>query len=156
MESDPTCLAQSFVRYSDRGIELKAEQEFYEVHGKAPGGESEVTVELSEGIALEAVVEEPEAWPKIRAVGMPSNAVTSAYQLKITLLGVRPQIWRRFQVPETTTLAQLHTVVQTVMGWEGYHLHEFPISEDESITLAELLGDDLFPFGYLYDFGDMW
>ncbi|WP_261892572.1 hypothetical protein [Acaryochloris marina] len=29
---------QSFVRYSDRGIELKAEQEFYEVHGEVPGG----------------------------------------------------------------------------------------------------------------------
>ena len=27
---------QSFIRYSDRGIEMKAEQEFYEVHGEVP------------------------------------------------------------------------------------------------------------------------
>lgn len=49
---------QSFVRYSDCGIELKAEQEFYEVHGEAPGGE--------DGIELNAVVEEPANLPKIR------------------------------------------------------------------------------------------
>lgn len=54
------------------------------------------------------------------------------------------------------TLAQLHSVLQVVMGWEGYHLHEFSDSEDEAMTLAELIEDDLFSFGYLYDFGYMW
>lgn len=88
--------------------------------------------------------------------GTPLNAVSSIYQLKITLLGVRPQVWRRFQVPETMTLTQLHSVIQVVMGWEGYHLHQFSESEDETLTLVELLGDDLFSFGYTYDFGDMW
>nr|WP_299486226.1 tyrosine-type recombinase/integrase [Acaryochloris sp. IP29b_bin.137] len=145
---------QSFVRYSDRGIELKAEQEFYEVHGEAPGN-GEPT-EKPESIQLEAVVEEPTDRPQITSVGHPLNSVSNIYQLKITLLGVRPQVWRRIQVPETTTLAQLHTVIQAVMGWEGYHLHQFSESEDETLTLAELLGDDLFPFGYTYDFGDMW
>jgi hypothetical protein len=28
---------------------------------------------------------------------------------------------------EDTTLAQLHTILQTVMGWEDYHLHQFVI-----------------------------
>jgi len=36
-------------------------------------------------------------------------------------------IWRRIQVWEDATLAQLHRVLQMVMGWEDYHLHEFRI-----------------------------
>ena len=28
---------------------------------------------------------------------------------------------------EDTTLAQLHTILQIVMGWDDYHLHEFTI-----------------------------
>ena len=28
---------------------------------------------------------------------------------------------------DTMTLAQLHEVLQIVMGWENYHLHEFTI-----------------------------
>lgn len=90
------------------------------------------------------------------SAGQRPTSTSSVYQMKIMLLGVRPQVWRRIQVPETTTLAQLHTVIQAVMGWEGYHLHQFSDSEDEAMTLAELIEDDLFSFGYQYDFGDMW
>ena len=43
---------QSYVRYSERGIELKAEQEFYEVHRELPGGEDGMAVDQSEGIEL--------------------------------------------------------------------------------------------------------
>ena len=49
------------------------------------------------------------------------------YQLKITLRDIQPPIWRRIQVWEDATLAQLHTILQIVMGWEDYHLHEFAI-----------------------------
>jgi hypothetical protein len=113
---------------------------------------------LGVAISGETVVEEPNDYPHISMVETSLNAVDviRVYQLKIMLLGVRPQVWRRIQVPETTTLARLHTVLQAVMGWEGYHLHEFSLSEDESIPLANLLGDKLFTFTYLYDFGDMW
>lgn len=38
---------QSFVRYSDRGVELMAEQEFYEVHGEAPGDWQEAVLKES-------------------------------------------------------------------------------------------------------------
>ena len=132
-------------------VDLRPEQE---LNGLAQ--ENGVAADKSEGIELEAVIKEPSDWPKITSIGMPLNEVSSVYQLKITLLGVRPQVWRRFQVQETTTLAQLHTVIQAVMGWEGYHLHQFSDIEDEAMTLAELIEDDLFSFGYLYDFGDMW
>jgi hypothetical protein len=46
-------------------------------------------------------------------------------QLKIWLKGVSPMIWRRVQVPATTTLRELHGVFQVAMGWEGIHLYEF-------------------------------
>jgi len=47
------------------------------------------------------------------------------YQLKITLKGIRPPIWRRIQVPETYTFWDLHVAIQDAMGWEDAHLHEF-------------------------------
>ncbi len=37
-------------------------------------------------------------------------------QLKITLNGSRPPIWRRVQVPGDITLAKLHRGIQAVMG----------------------------------------
>lgn len=49
------------------------------------------------------------------------------YQLKVTLHDVHPPIWRRLQVWDDTTLPQLHRILQVVMGWEDYHLHEFHI-----------------------------
>jgi hypothetical protein len=49
------------------------------------------------------------------------------YQLKVTLQDIQPVIWRRLQVWEDATLAQLHDVLQVVMNWQDYHLHEFTI-----------------------------
>lgn len=49
----------------------------------------------------------------------------AVHQIKITLQGVQPSIWRRVQVLSDCALARLHRVIQAVMGWEDYHLHEF-------------------------------
>ena len=49
------------------------------------------------------------------------------YLLKIKLMNIEPEIWRRFVVPAAITLDRLHDVIQIVMGWEDYHLHEFVI-----------------------------
>src|SRR5580704_14935874 len=49
------------------------------------------------------------------------------YQFKVALVGITPLIWRRVQVTGDYTLAQLHRVLQVVMGWENYHLHMFRI-----------------------------
>src|ERR1700739_2358761 len=52
------------------------------------------------------------------------------YQIKVTLLGTDPPIWRRLLVPTDLTLEQLHHILQIAMGWEDCHLHEFRIGEE--------------------------
>ena len=49
------------------------------------------------------------------------------YQLKITLQGIDPPVWRRVLVPSEFSLFDLHQVIQIVMGWEDCHLHDFTI-----------------------------
>jgi hypothetical protein len=94
--------------------------------------------------------------------------------LKISLLGMKPQIWRRVQVPATYTLGDFHYVIQIAMGWENDHLHAFriggrsfaiPMEDDldgsdedsDMVTLAKLgLSKPGAKFNYEYDFGDGW
>lgn len=95
------------------------------------------------------------------------------YQLKITLMDVRPLIWRRIQVQDTVDLAQLHKVLQIVMGWKNSHLHRFTVDRRRhrgkfdafdnqhhhasKVTLRLLLGEQDTQFLYYeYDFGDGW
>ena len=47
------------------------------------------------------------------------------YELKITLQGSKPAIWRRVQVPGSFSLNRLHDVIQVAMGWTDSHLHQF-------------------------------
>jgi hypothetical protein len=96
---------------------------------------------------------------------------TQIYQLKLELLEVEPLIWRRLLVRGSITLAQLHEVIQTAMGWTNSHLHEFIVGEhsysdpdfeiDEAKSeyryrLARLAPRVRNTIAYLYDFGDGW
>ncbi len=96
-------------------------------------------------------------------------------RLHVTLLDVDPAIWRRIEIPASSTLKILHDVLQRAMGWFDYHLHHFDIggilygmpSPDDAdfdreivderklklIVLAEE-GDRIFE--YVYDYGDNW
>ena len=56
-------------------------------------------------------------------------AQVAALQLHVSLNDIEPPIWRRFWVEETITLGRLHEVLQIVMGWENYHLHQFITGE---------------------------
>lgn len=94
-------------------------------------------------------------------------------QLKIVLLGAKPQIWRRIEMPGECTLGDLHTAIQVLFGWEDAHLHEFeldgrrfgdaderfgdPEAEDAGeVRLSELSLPPGARFLYTCDFGDNW
>jgi hypothetical protein len=65
----------------------------------------------------------------------------TVYQFKITLKGIRPPIWRRFQVHCDITFYELHRVLQEVMGWYDGHLHLFDLGwmiVTDAETLAEV------------------
>jgi Plasmid pRiA4b ORF-3-like protein len=53
------------------------------------------------------------------------------YQLRVVMVGISPLIWRRLLIPADTTIAGLHTVLQTAFGWGGEHLHRFVIHGTE-------------------------
>ena len=93
------------------------------------------------------------------------------YQLKIALKHVKPPVWRRVQVKDCT-LARLHDVIQTCMGWTNSHLHAFEIAGEQygepdpdgmmevineaRIKLSQVVAQGLTKFAYTYDFGDNW
>ena len=62
---------------------------------------------------------------------MPSGKRTTTppdiHEIKITLLGIEPPIWRRFAVPCNRSLAVLHDFIQAVMGWRDCHLRMFQV-----------------------------
>ena len=98
------------------------------------------------------------------------------YQLKVTLRFTKPPIWRRLLVPATLTLAQLHDVLQTAMGWDNGHMHEFrigdrhfgtpdpedqlmgmpPVESERTARLSNALQKPRAKLTYTYDFGDGW
>ena len=63
------------------------------------------------------------------------------YQIKVTLDEIKPPIWRRILVKSDITLDRLHFIIQEVMGWDGYHLHQFII---DGISYSEPDPNDMF------------
>jgi hypothetical protein len=95
------------------------------------------------------------------------------YQFKITLKGIRPPIWRRFQVKDGLSFAQLHEVIQYVIGWQNYHLYAFQVGRvpiepsdesgfmDEGLDVKremvkEHITQEKQKVLYTYDFEDDW
>ena len=98
------------------------------------------------------------------------------YQLKVTLLGTNPPIWRRLLVPADLTLAQLHNVLQTAMGWDDGHMHEFRagqrrfgrpepagpfmsgprVESERTVRLSAVFQRVEAKMIYTYDLGDNW
>ena len=94
------------------------------------------------------------------------------YQIKVTLRGTRPPIWRRFVVRKNISLRNLNEILQIVMGWTGSHLHCFRVGNsyygtpgdecgmefhnDKNVTLDKVLMVPKDRMMYEYDFGDSW
>ncbi len=110
------------------------------------------------------------------------RAFRRVIQLKITLVGTDPSIWRRIIVPESFTFYDLHVAIQNAMGWTDSHLHmfekrrpgarkasleiqcPFAIPEEDpdvwpfttEVAIREFLRKKADRIGYRYDFGDDW
>ncbi len=100
--------------------------------------------------------------------------VREIYELRITLGGIDPPVWRLVHVPADATLHQLHDLIQAIMPWNGAHLYEF-WARDQRIGLPDEEAEDnedvldsrevrLLDLGlrrrswfiYVWDFGDDW
>jgi hypothetical protein len=106
-------------------------------------------------------------------------------QLKISLDGFKPLIWRKFLVEDSISFHQLHNIIQKVMGWDNYHLYNFDVGNNiiqaenpqgmfvdsmwtmfrpktkkiipsEKTKLNDIIKDEKQKFSYVYDFGDNW
>lgn len=95
-------------------------------------------------------------------------------QLRISLKGIKPEIWRRILIRDNITFHKLHKIIQKIMSWQDYHLYQFPIAglqitapyddiEDVDEEIADsrktYIGDWLVEganLDYVYDFGDNW
>ncbi len=104
------------------------------------------------------------------------------FEFEVSLQGIKPRIWRRFQLRATATFADLHWAIQDSFGWENYHLWEFRAPGRRGRVLAGVPDDEGFWFDpeetpdaelvkltqyfkakgasarcqYTYDFGDNW
>lgn len=92
-------------------------------------------------------------------------------RVKVVLQGIRPQIFRRLEIPTAISLGVLHDILQIAFGWTNSHLHQFLVGDrrfgpregefddaiaDESKTRLAKLLPSYDRFVYEYDFGDEW
>ena len=102
-----------------------------------------------------------------------ARPLRKTYQLKISLKGAKPPIWRRLLIADSVSLPKLHQAIQIAMGWTDSHLHQFIVDgefygrpdpdfddmemEDERhYKLSQFLQKEKDWILYEYDFGDSW
>jgi hypothetical protein len=98
------------------------------------------------------------------------------FQLRLSLKGISPLIWRRVQVPAEMRLSDLSRVLLEAMGWTNSHLHEFNVDgtrigmadldepeagmpeiiDETTVSLSQLAEGGARTFEFRYDFGDCW
>ena len=96
-------------------------------------------------------------------------------RIRVELREIEPKIWRRVDVPLSSTLLALNDIIQVAFGWTDTHLFEFvvgdrvygvPMSDDVmferkvykagSIRVKTLVERGVDRLLYVYDFGDDW
>jgi Plasmid pRiA4b ORF-3-like protein len=104
---------------------------------------------------------------------LPKRAATTVHQVKVSLHGAKPPVWRQIEIPSAMRLDLVHEVMQAAFGWDGYHLHVFetvcgefgaPDDDDDwsdrkdeaTAALAQVAAAEKAKVVYLYDFGDDW
>lgn len=139
-----------------------------EIRARHAAGASPKAIARALGVRPAAVI------PIVRRAAVQREAARAqaVYELEVRLEGIDPPIWRRFRVPCQITLADLHLVLQTVMGWANEHLYEFEVGkrrigepspdgdnrrEDAGrVQLRDVAVRERARLTYIYDFGDSW
>lgn len=130
---------------------------------KAKGGSKSASVKFSNANKPSAVV----SGKASSASKGKSKEEPNGIQLRVSLKGLHPEIWRRIHVPGDCTLLELHETIQNSMGWEDCHLHQFRIAGEAYSSDGDDLPEDEYSldqfnlrkgskFEYIYDFGDDW
>lgn len=101
---------------------------------------------------------------------------STVHQLKLTLRGIRPPVWRRIVIDSDIPLSELAHLLEAAMGWLGGHLHAFVAGDvtyevpdpdgdtgwgrrtvdERTVTLGEVLVRPNAKLRWDYDFGDGW
>ena len=103
--------------------------------------------------------------------------IEKIYQLKISIKGAKPPIWRRVLIESITSFYGLHAIIQNIFNWDDSHPYEFEgrianYTEKESIedgfggfttmyesdkfSIETELKNEKDKITYTYDFGDHW
>ncbi len=109
-----------------------------------------------------------------------SRGNVQKYTLRVTLKGIKPAIYRKFNVPSNISLRHLSELLLELMGWMNEHLnqfrkydryyapayqreHEMPVLfgparnyNQEDYTISDLLNEKGKSIEWEYDFGDSW
>jgi Plasmid pRiA4b ORF-3-like protein len=106
----------------------------------------------------------------------PVRLPDEVYQVRVSLIGCEPEIWRRLLVLPEMSLRRFSEAIQVAMGWNGSHLHEFrrgkdlfgepdvdrdPYQitrrqDDRKVPVRKLLPRLKAEAFYTYDFADDW
>ncbi len=99
------------------------------------------------------------------------TAPVNTARLRVVLRDVEPTVARVIDVPASSSLPELHELLQAALGWTNSHLHQFVTPqatygmvipgeemwpEDQRDETGWRLADLGTRFEYLYDFGDGW
>jgi hypothetical protein len=103
-----------------------------------------------------------------------SNKDINGFRIRLSLQDSEPEIWREVCLPSDFSLAEIHDVIQVLMAWDDYHLHQFKhegryigppeVFEDfredfineKDVSLGDVFKRKGSRFEYEYDFGDSW
>ena len=134
-----------------------------------PGADLDACLAAVQGTGHPKAADLARAVAEFAASGAPLS-IEQVAELRVSLSGARPPIWRRVRLPAAATLADLHQTIQVLFGWDGDHLHLFEVGKKkyaDEFTGLERTGDEqavrirdvLTPgakVGYTYHFGADW
>ena len=99
------------------------------------------------------------------------RSIDQVAELKVSLSGARPPVWRRVRLPVTATLGDLHDAIQVLFAWDGDHLHVFQAGKKQysdrlmdldetgdegAVRLPDAMARGAGTIEYTYDLGACW